>query len=57
MAVAESSPQQAESFVKSEHRLLINGEWVEAASGKTFETINPARGKRLRAIFEQIQWP
>ena len=23
-------------------RLLINGEWQAAASGKTFETINPA---------------
>jgi phenylacetaldehyde dehydrogenase len=50
MAVAVSSPQQAESFVQSEHRLLINGEWVEAASGKTFETINPATEETLTEV-------
>jgi len=42
MAVAESVEKQADSFVHSSHRLLIDGEWVEAASGKTFETLNPA---------------
>ena len=33
-------------FLESEpKRLLINGEWVEAASGETFETVNPADGQ------------
>jgi hypothetical protein len=27
-------------------RMLINGQWVEAASGKTFDSINPSTGKR-----------
>jgi hypothetical protein len=38
-------------------RMLINGEWVRAASGKTFESRNPATGDLLatgaaRAAFE-----
>ncbi|MFQ5411170.1 MAG: aldehyde dehydrogenase family protein, partial [Phycisphaerae bacterium] len=31
---------------------LINGEWRDAASGKTFETINPATGDVLAHIAE-----
>ncbi len=31
-------------------KLLIGGEWVEAASGKTFETVNPATGEVLTQI-------
>ncbi|MGH9580647.1 MAG: aldehyde dehydrogenase family protein, partial [Terriglobales bacterium] len=31
-------------------KLLIGGEWVEAASGKTFATINPATGEVLTEI-------
>jgi hypothetical protein len=26
-------------------RLLIGGEWCDAASGKTFESVNPATGE------------
>jgi aldehyde dehydrogenase (NAD+) len=33
-------------------RLLIAGEWVEAVSGKTFETINPSTGQVLARIAE-----
>jgi phenylacetaldehyde dehydrogenase len=50
MAVAESVEQQADSFVRSSHKLLINGEWVEAASGKTFETLNPATEEVLAEV-------
>jgi phenylacetaldehyde dehydrogenase len=50
MAVADSVEQQADSFVRSSHRLLINGEWVEAASGETFETINPATEEVLAEV-------
>jgi phenylacetaldehyde dehydrogenase len=35
---------------KGPKRLLIDGEWVEAQSGKTFDTLNPATGERLAAI-------
>jgi phenylacetaldehyde dehydrogenase len=50
MAVAESVEQQADSFVRSQHKLLIDGEWVEAASGQTFETINPATEEVLAEV-------
>ncbi len=30
-------------------RLFIDGKWVEAASGKTFETHNPSTGEVLAA--------
>ena len=33
-------------------RMLINGEWVRAASGKTFESRNPATGDLLAAVAE-----
>ena len=50
MAVAVSSEQQADSFVRSTHKLLIDGEWVEAASGKTFPTVNPATEETLAEV-------
>lgn len=34
----------------SPKRLLIGGEWVEAADGKTFETVNPANGQVLTQV-------
>jgi len=33
-------------------RLLIGGDWVEAASGRTFESRNPANGKLLATVAE-----
>lgn len=33
------------SFVKERRKLLINGQWVNAASGKMFDVINPATGE------------
>jgi acyl-CoA reductase-like NAD-dependent aldehyde dehydrogenase len=32
--------------------MLIGGEWVEALSGKTFETYNPATGEVLAHVAE-----
>ena len=40
------------SFVSKTHKMLINGNWVEAASGKTFPTYNPATGEVLARIAE-----
>jgi acyl-CoA reductase-like NAD-dependent aldehyde dehydrogenase len=38
-------------FLESEPKgLLINGEWVNAASGETFETVNPADGQVLARV-------
>jgi len=50
MAVAIAGEQQAESFIKSAHKLLIDGEWVEPASGKTFPTPNPATEEAIAEI-------
>src|SRR6516162_5403938 len=33
-------------------RMLINGAWVRAASGKTFESRNPATGELLATVAE-----
>ena len=33
-------------------RMLIDGRWVEAASGKTFETLNPSTGEVLATVAE-----
>jgi aldehyde dehydrogenase (NAD+) len=33
-------------------RMLIDGKWVEAATGKTFETINPSTGEILASVAE-----
>ncbi|MDP9898241.1 aldehyde dehydrogenase family protein [Variovorax ginsengisoli] len=33
--------------IDSSYRLFINGEWVESASGKTFDTFSPSTGELL----------
>lgn len=33
-----------------QYQLYINGEWVKPTSGKYFDTINPANGKKLASI-------
>ena len=33
-------------------RMLIDGKWLEAASGRTFETINPSTGEVLMTVAE-----
>lgn len=32
-------------------KMLIGGQWVESASGKTFETLNPADGQVLAQVY------
>ena len=49
MAVQEQAADQAAQIV-SPKRLLIDGEWVEAASGRTFQTIDPATEEVLAEI-------
>jgi phenylacetaldehyde dehydrogenase len=43
------------SFVDQQHKLLIDGQWVPAESGKTFEVKNPATGQTLAAVAEGDQ--
>ncbi len=44
--------RNVEQFISSPRQLFINGQWVDAASGQTFETPNPATGETLAHIAE-----
>src|SRR6266702_3461187 len=44
--------KNAEAFVATPRQLFINGQWTDAASGRTFETPNPATGETLARIAE-----
>jgi phenylacetaldehyde dehydrogenase len=39
-------------FVSKTRKMLINGKWVDAASGKTFPSYNPATGEVLAYVAE-----
>lgn len=41
-----------EQFLKQPRKLLINGKWQEAQSGKTFDVFNPATGKVIAQVAE-----
>ena len=43
---------KATRFVKQSRKMLIAGKWVEAASGKTFPSYNPATGEVLAQVAE-----
>src|ERR1700678_2786671 len=46
------SASKASGFVSQTRKMLINGKWVDAASGKTFATYNPATGEVLARVAE-----
>src|SRR3978361_2133828 len=50
MALNAPSSQHPRDFVARQHRMLIGKDWVEAASGQTFETLNPATGEVLASV-------
>jgi phenylacetaldehyde dehydrogenase len=51
MATAVVQPDvNVTGFVSKTRKILINGKWVDAASGKTFPTYNPATGEVLANI-------
>ncbi len=53
MSTATATPPITPENVKiGPTRLLINGEWVDAASGKTFKTINPATEEVITEVAE-----
>ncbi len=54
-AVSPHLDQKALTFLAKTHQLLINGQWVDAASGKTFPTYNPANGEVLSHVAEGDQ--
>ena len=55
-------PRRSQTYIKNEFqyfyvfitlkKLFINNEFVDAKSGKTFETINPANGKTIARVAE-----
>ncbi|MFZ0981429.1 MAG: aldehyde dehydrogenase family protein, partial [Candidatus Acidiferrales bacterium] len=44
--------ENVSKYVAKKRQLLINGKWVDAASGKTFPTYNPATGEVLAHVAE-----
>ena len=46
------SSTQAVAETPRKYQLFIDGQWVDAESGKTFETPNPATGKTLAEVAE-----
>src|SRR6202020_1307184 len=44
--------RNGEAFIGSPRQLFIDGRWCDAASGKTFETPNPATGETLARVAE-----
>jgi phenylacetaldehyde dehydrogenase len=46
------SNQQVRAFLDEPRKMLINGEWVDSASGKTFQSFNPATGDVLAEVAE-----
>jgi phenylacetaldehyde dehydrogenase len=50
MALDAQVDQHAREFIAQEHRMLIGGDWVAAASGQTFETLDPATGEVLASV-------
>src|SRR5882762_3432371 len=47
-----SSVQPAETNTPRKYQLLIDGQWVDAESGKTFATPNPSTGETLAEVAE-----
>ena len=44
--------RSVEEFLGAPRQLFINGEWADSASGRTFETPNPATGETLARVAE-----
>ncbi|MBB4661963.1 aldehyde dehydrogenase family protein [Conexibacter arvalis] len=52
MAVAVPMGEATRRFTSAPRKLLIDGEWRESASGKTFDTYDPATGTVLASVAE-----
>jgi phenylacetaldehyde dehydrogenase len=55
MSATVSAPQihhRVQEFIGTPRKMFINGEWVEAASGKTFPVYNPATGEVMAQVAE-----
>lgn len=54
MSIAEQSgiPANLQSFLASPKKLLIDGQWVESSSGKTFDVYDPATDQVVAKVAE-----
>src|SRR5712692_5690081 len=52
IAVSPQIHPRVADFIEKPRKMLINGKWVNAASGKTFPTYNPATGEVLAQVAE-----
>jgi aldehyde dehydrogenase (NAD+) len=52
MAVVQEKQLLCSEWLKKPKKLLIDGAWVDAESGKTFETYNPATEEVLAKVAE-----
>src|ERR1035438_3815875 len=43
---------RVDDFIATKRQLFIDGRWVDSASGRTFETPNPATGETLATVAE-----
>lgn len=50
MVTVQAAPRTSPTIKQT--RLLIDGQWVDAAEGKTFETYNPATGEVIARVAE-----
>ncbi len=50
LAVEEAVHPNVTRFLGKPHQLLIDGRWVDAASGKTFAVVNPATGEEIAQV-------
>ena len=52
IAVSPQIHPRVAEFIDKPRQMLINGRWVNAASGKTFPSYNPATGEVLAQVAE-----
>jgi len=53
MAVTQAIPMTRHPYADGSYKkMLIDGKWIDAASGKRFETHNPATGELLATVAE-----
>ena len=55
MAISDVAVQvspEVNQFIAGKRKMLIDGQWVDAASGKTFPVYNPATGEVMANVAE-----